>query len=139
MSVRILDEHDVRRLLPMDECIEVMAGALAALARGEVHNPLRFVVRPPAAPSLMGLMPAYRDGETPLWGLKSVVIAPGNAARGLDLHQGFVALFDGETGEARAIMNAGGITAVRTAAVTGVATRLLARGDARTLACAASG
>jgi len=139
MSVRILDEHMVRRLLPMDECIEVMAEALASLARGEVHNPLRFVVRPPDAPSLMGLMPAYRGGETPLWGLKSVVIAPANAARGLDLHQGFVALFDGETGETRAIMNAGGITAVRTAAVTGVATRLLARQDARTLAILGAG
>src|SRR5205085_8393455 len=139
MSVRILDEHDVRRLLPMGECIEVMADALASLARGEVHNPLRFVVRPPDAPSLMGLMPAYRGAETPLWGLKSVGIAPGNAARGLDLHQGFVALFDGETGETRAIMNAGGITAVRTAAVTGVATRLLAREGARTLAILGAG
>ena len=76
---------------------------------------------------------------TPLWGLKSVVIAPANAERGLDLHQGFVALFDGETGETRAIMNAGGITAVRTAAVTGVATRLLARQDASTLAILGAG
>jgi ornithine cyclodeaminase/alanine dehydrogenase-like protein (mu-crystallin family) len=139
MTVRILDEHDVRRLLPMDECIEVMADALASLARGEVHNPLRFVVRPPGAPSLMGVMPAYRGGETPLWGLKSVVIAPANAERGLDLHQGFVALFDGETGETRAILNAGGITAVRTAAVTGVATRLLARQGSRTLAILGAG
>ncbi|HEV7639907.1 MAG TPA: hypothetical protein VGO39_03435, partial [Gaiellaceae bacterium] len=139
MSIRVIDEHDVRRLLPMDECIEVMAEALASLARGEVHNPLRFVVRPPDAPSLMGLMPSYRGGATPLWGLKSVVIAPANAARGLDLHQGFVALFDGETGETRAILNAGGITAVRTAAVTGVATRLLAREDARTLAILGAG
>jgi ornithine cyclodeaminase len=139
MSVRIIDEHDVRRLLPMGECIEVMAEALASLARGEVHNPLRFVVRPPAAPSLMGLMPAYRGGETPLWGLKTVVIAPGNAARNMDLHQGFVALFDGETGETRALLNAGGITAVRTAAVSAVATRLLARDDARTLAILGAG
>jgi ornithine cyclodeaminase/alanine dehydrogenase-like protein (mu-crystallin family) len=139
MTVRILDEHDVRRLLPMDECIEVMAEALASLARGEVHNPLRFVVRPPGAPSLMGLMPAYRGGETPLWGLKSVVIAPANAERGLDLHQGFVALFDGETGETRVILNAGGITAVRTAAVTAVATRLLARQGSRTLAILGAG
>jgi ornithine cyclodeaminase/alanine dehydrogenase-like protein (mu-crystallin family) len=139
MSVRVIDEHDVRRLLPMEECIEVMAEALASLARGEVHNPLRFVVRPPDAQSLMGLMPAYRGGERPLWGLKSVVIAPANAARGLDLHQGFVALFDGETGETRAIINAGGITAVRTAAVTGVATRLLARKGANTLAILGAG
>jgi ornithine cyclodeaminase/alanine dehydrogenase-like protein (mu-crystallin family) len=139
MSVRIIDEHDVRRLLPMGECIEVMAEALASLARGEVHNPLRFVVRPPDAPSLMGLMPAYRGGQTPLWGLKTVVIAPGNAARNMDLHQGFVALFDGETGETRALLNAGGITAVRTAAVSAVATRLLARDDARTLAILGAG
>ena len=54
MSVRILDEHDVRRLLPMGECIDVMAEALASLARGELHNPLRFVVRPPGEQSADG-------------------------------------------------------------------------------------
>jgi ornithine cyclodeaminase/alanine dehydrogenase-like protein (mu-crystallin family) len=139
VSVRILDEHDVRRLLPMDECIDVMAEALASLARDELHNPLRFVVRPPREQTLMGLMPAHRSAPTPLYSLKTVVIAPANAARGLDLHQGFVALFDGETGETRALMNAGGITAVRTAAVSGVATRLLAREDSRTLAILGAG
>jgi ornithine cyclodeaminase len=139
MSVRVIDEQDVRRLLPMDECIEVMAGALAALARGEVHNPLRFVVRPPGESSLLGLMPAHRGGDAPLWALKAIAIFPSNAERGLDLHQGFVALFDGETGETRAIMNAGGITAVRTAAVSGVATRLLAREPGGTLAILGAG
>jgi ornithine cyclodeaminase len=139
MSVRILDEHDVRRLLPMDECIEAMAGTLASLARGEVHNPLRFVVRPPGQSSLMGLMPAHRGGSSPLYALKAVAIFPGNSARGLDSHQGFVALFDGETGETRALLNAGAITAVRTAAVSGVATRLLAREDAKTLAILGAG
>jgi ornithine cyclodeaminase len=139
VSVRILDEHDVRRLLPMGECIDAMAEALASLARDELHNPLRFVVRPPGAATLMGLMPAYRSAPAPLYSLKTVVIAPANAARGLDLHQGFVALFDGETGETRALLNAGGITAVRTAAVSGVATRLLAREDARTLAILGAG
>ena len=49
MTVRMLGEHDVRRLLPMGECIDVMDDALAALARGELHNPLRFVVRPPVS------------------------------------------------------------------------------------------
>ena len=139
MTVRILDEHDVRRLLPMDECIDVMADALAALARGEVHNPLRFVVRPPGEASLMGLMPAHRGGDSPLYALKAIAIFPGNSARGLDSHQGFVALFDGETGATRALLNAGAITAVRTAAVSGVATRLLARDDARTLAILGTG
>ena len=139
MSVRVLDEHDVLQLLPMGECIDVMADALASLARGEVHNPLRFVVRPPGEASLLGLMPAHRGGESKLWGLKTVAIFPGNSARGLDSHQGFVALFDGETGETRALLNAGAITAVRTAAVSGVATRLLARDDARTLALIGAG
>ena len=139
MSVRVIDEHEVRRLLPMGECIEVMADALASLSRGEVHNPLRFVVRPPEEPSLLGLMPSHRGGGRRLWGLKTVAIFPSNAERGLDLHQGFVALFDGETGETRAIMNAGGITAVRTAAVSGVATRLLARDDVSTLAILGAG
>jgi ornithine cyclodeaminase len=139
MKIRVLDEQAVRRLLPMGECIEVMAAALASLARGEVHNPLRFVVRPPGEQSLLGLMPAHRGGTEPLWALKSVAIFPSNAARGLDLHQGFVALFDGTTGETRAILNAGGITAVRTAAVSGVATRLLARPDVHTLAILGAG
>jgi ornithine cyclodeaminase/alanine dehydrogenase-like protein (mu-crystallin family) len=139
MSVRVIDEHDVRRLLPMTECIDVMAEALASLARGEVHNPLRFVIRPPGEQSLLGLMPAHRGGPAPLYGLKTVAIFPGNSARGLDSHQGFVALFDGETGETRAILNAGAITAVRTAAVSGVATRLLARDGASTLAILGAG
>jgi ornithine cyclodeaminase len=139
VSIRVLDEHDVRRLLPTGECIDVMAGALASLARGEVHNPLRFVVRPPGERSLMGLMPAHRGGNAPLYGLKAVAIFPGNGARGLDSHQGFVALFDGQTGETRAILNAGAITAVRTAAVSAVATRLLAREGATTLAILGAG
>ena len=139
MTVRILDEHEVRQLLPMGECIAAMAAALAALARGEVHNPLRFVVRPPGEASLMGLMPAHRGGDAPVYALKVVAIFPGNSARGLDSHQGFVALFDGETGATRALLNAGAITAVRTAAVSGVATRLLARDDARTLAVLGAG
>jgi len=84
-------------------------------------------------------MPAHRGGDDPLWALKTVAIFPGNAARGLDSHQGFVALFDGETGATRALLNAGALTAIRTAAVSGVATRLLAREDSRTLAILGAG
>jgi ornithine cyclodeaminase len=139
MTVRVLDENDVRRLLPMPACIELMADVLAGLARDDLYNPLRFVVRPPDEPSLMGLMPAHRRGAAPLWSLKALTIVPGNSTRGLDSHQGFVALFDGTTGEPRAILNAGGITAIRTAAVSGLATRLLARGDSTTLAILGTG
>jgi ornithine cyclodeaminase/alanine dehydrogenase-like protein (mu-crystallin family) len=137
--MRVLDHDDVTRLLPMDECIDAMADVLAALARDELYNPLRFVVRPPGESSLMGLMPSHRSNPSPLYALKSLVIVPGNTARGLDSHMGFVALFDGETGETRALMNAGAITAIRTAAVSGVATRLLAREDARTLCILGTG
>src|SRR5215468_10547657 len=139
MTVRVLDEHEVRRLLPMDVCIDLMADVLAALAREELYNPLRSVVRPAGESSLMGLMPAHRRGDSALWSLKALTIFPGNSARGLDSHQGFVALFDGATGAPRALMNAGAITAVRTAAVSGVATRVLARADARTLAILGTG
>ena len=99
MSVRVVGEQDVHRLLPMDECIEAMAEVLAELARGGLHNPLRFVVRPSDASTLMGLMPAYRGTGEPTYSLKTVVIAPDNPTRGLDAHQGFVALFDGTTGQ----------------------------------------
>lgn len=138
-EVRVLDEHDVRRLLPMADCIDVMEEALRSLARGEVYNPLRPVFRPPDGTSMMGLMPAHRGGDAPLWSLKALTIVPGNSSRGLDSHQGFVALFDGDTGEPRALLNAGGITAIRTAAVSGVATRLLAREDVHTLAVLGTG
>jgi ornithine cyclodeaminase/alanine dehydrogenase-like protein (mu-crystallin family) len=139
MSVRILSERDVRRLLPMDECIAAMEGALASLARGQLHNPLRFVVRPPGESTLMGLMPAHRAAPDAAYSLKAICIAPTNSALGLDPHQGFVALFDGVTGAPRALLNAGAVTSIRTAAVSGVATKLLARSGSRTLAILGAG
>ncbi len=139
MTALVLGEHDVQRLLPMDECIAVMEDALAALAREELHNPLRFVVRPPNATTLMGLMPAYRAGAEAAYGLKTVCVVPANSAIGLDPHQGFVALFDGETGRLQTVMHAGAITAIRTAAVSGVATKLLAHPGAKTLAILGAG
>src|SRR3970282_2470015 len=62
MSVLVLSEHDVRRLLDMESCIEAMTEVLASLARGELYQPLRSIARPPGASSLLGLMPAYRGG-----------------------------------------------------------------------------
>lgn len=135
----ILGEADVARLLPMDECVEVMAEALASLERSDMEQPLRFVVRPAEAAGLMGLMPAYRARAQAAYGLKAVCVFPGNPARGLDAHQGAVLLFDGETGELRAALNASAITEIRTAAVSAVATRLLARADARELAVLGAG
>lgn len=139
MKVLILSEHEVEELLTMEECIAVMEDALAALARGEVYNPLRQAIRAPGAPGLLGLMPAWRSGETPYYALKEVCVFPENPKRGLDTHVGAVILHSGETGEPLAILNASAITAIRTAAVSAVATRLLAREDASVLTIIGTG
>lgn len=123
----------------MEGCIGAMESALASLARAEVHLPLRFVVRAPGRPDLLGLMPVHRGGDRPLYALKTVAIFPSNTARGLDPHQGTVTLFSGETGEVEAVLNASAITAIRTAACSAVATRALAREDARVLAVIGAG
>jgi ornithine cyclodeaminase/alanine dehydrogenase-like protein (mu-crystallin family) len=139
VKVVVLTAAEVTALLPMPVCIEAMAEALARLSRGDAHQPLRLVFRPPGAAGIMAFMPAYQGGSQPVFGLKAIGIFPGNAGRQMDTHQGAVALFDGETGELRALMNGAAITAIRTAAVSALATRLLAREDAGDLALVGSG
>ncbi len=139
MKILVLDHRQIKELLPMTECIELMADALAALARGEVFQPLRTIIRPPEARGLLGLMPAFRAGEQGAFGMKAICVFPENPAKGKDAHQGAVMLFSPETGEMLALMNASEITAIRTAAVSAVATRLLAREDAEQLAIIGAG
>jgi ornithine cyclodeaminase/alanine dehydrogenase-like protein (mu-crystallin family) len=137
--VIVLSEHDVRELLDMESCIEAMTEVLASLARGELYQPLRSIARPPEAGTLLGLMPAYRSEPTSAYALKEIVVVPTNPARGLDTHMGGVLLHDGETGELVAMMNASPITEIRTAAVSAVATRALARPGAERVAILGSG
>lgn len=139
MTLLVLSKRDVERLLTMDECIEAMADVLEALAREELYQPLRFVLRPPDAAGLMGFMPAHRAGAGAAFSLKEIMVVSANPTRGLDAHQGGVLLHDGETGELRALLNAAPITAIRTAAVSAVATRALARREARTVAIIGTG
>lgn len=139
MKILILDNQQISKMLPMNECIELMADALAALARGEIYQPLRTIIRPPDARGLLGLMPAYRAGAPGAFGMKAICVFPDNPAKGKDAHQGAVMLFSRETGEMLALMNASAITAIRTAAVSAVATRLLARDDAQQLAIIGAG
>ena len=133
MKILILSQSEIEQLLPMQECITVMEEALSALARGEMHQPLRMVVHPPQAAGVIAMMPAYKSGAAALFGLKAICVFPGNSEIGKDAHQGGVLLFSGDTGEPLALMNASAITAIRTAAVSGVATRALAREDASDL------
>ena len=133
----ILSGRHVRELLPYDECADVMREALAGLARGEIQQPLRTVVKPAGAAGFMGLMPAYAPATG--YGLKAICITPGNPAVGKDAHQGGVLLFAAATGEPLALVNASAVTEIRTAAVSAVATGLLARPGAAELAILGTG
>ena len=142
MDVLVLNGEQVAQLLPMPECIKVMRDALAALARGEALVPLRTVMRVPGVSGFLGLMPGYispRDGQEGALGLKAVSVFPGNASRGIDTHQGAVLLFEADTGRLSALLDGAAITAIRTAAVSGVATDVLARPDASELAILGAG
>jgi ornithine cyclodeaminase/alanine dehydrogenase-like protein (mu-crystallin family) len=138
-EILILDEETVEELLDPAGCLAAVERALVAIARGEVHLPLRSIVRPPGDETLIGLMPTHRGGDASMYGLKTVVVVPSNSARGLDPHQGTVTLFDGETGQTTAVVNASPITAIRTAAASALATRELAREDAHVLAIVGAG
>ncbi len=139
MSVLVLSDAEVRALLDMEACIGAMAEVLAALQRDELSMPLRFIFRPTGSASLMGFMPAHRAGSGPVFSLKEIVVSPANSAKGMDPHQGAVMLHDGETGELRALMNASAVTEIRTAAVSGVATKLLGRPGSRVVAVIGAG
>ena len=138
MNVLVLSYDDVTRLLTMDACIEVMADALRTTSRGGAVLPLRSVVWMPDRTGMIGLMPGFLEAPISL-GLKVVSIFPGNHGTGFDSHQGVVMLFDTRHGSPKAILDASSITAIRTAAVSGVATRALAREDAGDLALLGSG
>ena len=138
MSVLIVNQSEVARLLPMGECMDVMATALTALARGEALLPLREMMPLPDRGGLLALMPAYL-AQPPAMGVKVISVFPGNLGTEFDTHQGAVLLFDTDYGRLLAMMDATEITAIRTAAVSGVATRLLAREDADDLCIFGSG
>ena len=135
----ILDGQDVRAVLPMRDCIAAMRAALEDFARGHSQQFPRLQLRPAGDGPLMGLMPAFQSGARPVWCLKDVLVAPGNRAHGLDSHQGAILLHDGTTGMPTALVDASAITALRTAATSAVATRALARPDARRIAILGAG
>ena len=142
MRALVLGHREVLAALPLEACAHAMGAVLTQHARGGTYMPLRSVMMAPGAAGFLGLMPAWRGpqpDQAAVFALKAVTVIPGNPARGLDAHQGLVTLFDGETGVPIAILDASAITAVRTAAVTAVATGLLARHDARTLAILGAG
>ncbi|MEP7199985.1 MAG: ornithine cyclodeaminase family protein [Chloroflexota bacterium] len=137
-DVLIVNQSEVPQLLPMNECMTVMAEALKALARGEAILPLRPVLWLPEKVGALGMMPSYLANIGAM-GLKAISVFPGNHGTAHDSHQGVVLLFETQHGRLLAIMDATSITAIRTAAVSGVATQCLARADASDLAILGSG
>jgi alanine dehydrogenase len=136
----VLSAEDVRRVLPVPECIEVMREAFVALAEGRATVPVRTVLPVGDQDERMLLMPAVMRSSVGAWfGAKVLSVVPGNAAKGRDSHQGMIALFDGEYGSVVAMVEAGAVTAIRTAAVSALATQMLARADASCLALIGSG
>ena len=138
MKVLIINQSEVRRLLPMNECIDVMAEALTELARGRAVQPLRSIMWLPEKVGALGVMPSYLAGINSI-GLKVISVFPGNHGTQYDSHQGAVMVFEATHGQLLALMDATSITAIRTAAVSGVATRLLARPDAKSVAILGTG
>ena len=131
-----LNESDVRALLSMRDLIEAMETAVAAFSAGRVNQPVRTVLEAPGG--FFGSMPAYL-GSPAAMGAKLVTVYHGNTQRGLPSHLATIGLLDPETGELLAVMDGRFITEARTAAVSAVAMRRLAREDASTLAIIGSG
>ncbi|MCZ6676065.1 MAG: ornithine cyclodeaminase family protein [Candidatus Poribacteria bacterium] len=138
MEVLIINQTEVDRLLPMDECMNVMAEALKTLGRGDAINPLRQGMWLPEKVGVLGMMPAYLDDINAM-GLKVLSIFPSNHGTAYDSHQGAVMLFETTHGRLLAMIDATAVSAIRTAAVSGVATKLLARAEAADLAILGSG
>jgi len=133
-----LTRTDVQRLVPMRDAIELMKNVFAELSAGRVFSPLRTVIEidPNRAQTL--LMPAYVPSRAAL-GVKIVSVFRANPARGLPTINAIVCAIDTETGEPLAIMDGTYLTALRTGAVSGAATDLLARPESRVLVVVGGG
>lgn len=137
--MRVLGADDVTAALPLAACIEAMQAVFVGMAEGAFFNPLRTRARAEGADHWMTMMPALRTAGRRLWALKEMAVFPANAARGLDPIQGAVLLHDGEDGQLLGMVHAGALTAIRTAAVSAVATRALARRDSHVVAIIGTG
>jgi len=138
MKILIADQKLVTEVYPMEEAIPTMRRALTMLAEGDVVMPLRSYLAIPGGDAVMGLMPSYMGGLESV-GVKVVAAFPANFGTEYDTHQGVVLFFDTERGLLRAIVDATSITAIRTAAVSGLVTDLLANPDAGDLAIIGAG
>jgi thiomorpholine-carboxylate dehydrogenase len=135
-SVPYFDEGAVSRVLRYETLIPAMEHALADFSRGEVMQPVRGILPVGSDHGFFGIMPAVYGG---IFGAKLVTLFPKNAGTSLPTHQGIIVLFGSATGEPVAMMDGRLITEMRTAAVSAVAVKWLAKNDAEVLAILGSG
>ena len=135
--MKVFGAAAVEALLPVADCVEVIAAAMRALSVGQVLSPLRTVL-PLAGANAMGLMPGAML-EQGVFGAKVLALYPGNGALGLPSHAGVVIVFDAVSGSPLAVIESNSLTAIRTAAASAVATRALSRPDSQVLALLGTG
>lgn len=136
--VRMVTDEEVAAALPMSRAIEAMREAFTDLAAGRVVMPQRASLAVPEHDAITYFMPAYSRG-TGMLAQKTVSVHPRNLAAGLPVIQALLSLFDGRTGSALAIMGAEHLTALRTGAVSGLATRYMARPESSVLGVLGAG
>ncbi|NIB38319.1 ornithine cyclodeaminase family protein [Pseudomaricurvus alkylphenolicus] len=139
----ILNDKQVKELLTESLCRETMASVMKAVSKGEAIQPMRQMIRQPSGPGMMGWMPGYigpqEKGAPGALGMKLMSIFPQVGAQGRSHHRGVCTLFNHDTGEVDALIEAGSITSIRTPCATAVATQALARTDSNTLAILGTG
>jgi ornithine cyclodeaminase/alanine dehydrogenase-like protein (mu-crystallin family) len=138
VEIRVLRGSEVRQLLPMTECVDLMHRTMIAVSERRVVLPLRSVMVMPGEIGMLGNMPGYL-ADPECFGVKLVSLIPRNKPPQYSSHLGLVILFETEHGCPVALLDAAEITAIRTAAASGLATRLLSRPDAGDLALLGAG
>src|SRR5258705_4613205 len=138
MEPLFVNKEKIALLLPMEECIEVMEKMFLSLAAGECVQPLRNIMWLPDRSGVLGMMPGHA-AKLGVMGIKVITVFHANSEAGLPSHQGIVILFDAKHGQPLMLFDALEITAIRTAAASAVATKLLSREKSATLAIIGSG
>ncbi len=142
MDIRFIDATTIREILTPDRCIQLLDEAMRQVSSGEAHLPLRQAMALPGGRGFYGIMPGCLgagEARPETFGAKLISLFPDNAVRGLPSHLGLMLLHETEGGRPVAILNGDVITSLRTAGASALATRALARSDARTVAIIGTG
>jgi Predicted ornithine cyclodeaminase, mu-crystallin homolog len=138
MDPEFINKEKVASYLSMEVCISIMENMFRSLANGDCLQPLRSLMWLPDKTGLLGMMPGYA-ATLGVMGIKVISVFPDNQAAGYPSHQGIVILLDTHHGQPLMMFDAEEITAIRTAAVSALATRMLSRENSEVLAIIGSG